>query len=111
MNPVHIDLVNLDDAKLAEAMPHMSQCKYSAPCIIGTLFTPDQRHHFDILNVNTGELDEVDTANLGSLLNKGYVTMPADQVTYAKDLQRAFDGEDHAQVDEVYAQIRSRFHA
>lgn len=111
MTPVHIDLVNLDDAKLAEAMPNMSECKYSAPCIIGTLFTPEQRKHFDALNVNTGELDNVDTANLHSLIVNGYVTIPHDQRDYAVSLQLAFDGEDISSIEEIYTQIREKFHA
>src|SRR3546814_13845040 len=42
--------INLDDltqAHIDQAAPHIRQCTYSSPCIIGAMMTPEQREVAD----------------------------------------------------------------
>lgn len=83
-DPIHLDLRDLTDAHLAEALPHIAACRYSAPCIIGSLLTPEQRTLLD--NVTPHNIDNVD-----SLVAKGFITFPEGQLELATSLQDFFD--------------------
>lgn len=41
--PIKIDLRDLTPEKLAECKPHLGECTYAAPCVIGTLMSPSER--------------------------------------------------------------------
>ena len=96
--PIPLDLRDLDDAKVAEAMPHMGECKYAAPCIIGTLIPVEMR----------AGLDGYDPPNIATLIQKGRFDFPDDaQRKLAFNLQAAFDSEIPSQFNTILAQIRA----
>ena len=94
--PVKLDLRNLTQAHIDEAMPHLGQCLYSAPCIIGTLIPEHQREKFDNLN---GELEYIDDLPMISeLVAQDLIEFPDDvQAGLAKTLQLAFDNKEYGQ--------------
>ena len=91
-DPIHIDLRDLTPEKLAECKPHMGTCRYSAPCVIGTLAPEAERVRMDTAG-----------GTIGWLLDRGTVTMPEDQLDDACDLQRAFDLRDWHAVERIAA--------
>lgn len=91
-NPIHIDLRDLTPEKLAESRPHMGSCRYSAPCILGTLMPEDERGRMDAAG-----------GSIGVLLRWGIVTMPEDQQEDARRLQYAFDDRDWPEVERIAA--------
>ena len=92
--PIHIDLRDLTPEKLAECKPHLGECRYSAPCVIGTLIPKDKRRRIDAAPT---------VASIGGLLSRGVVTMPEDQQKDATRLQFAFDGRDWPTVERIAA--------
>lgn len=78
-----IDLRNLTQDKVDEALPHVGSCSYEAPCIIGTLLPPEKRFVFDAvgggMSIRSLELD-------------GFVEfLDEQQRELACELQQAFD--------------------
>ena len=78
--PIHIDLRDLTQAHVDEAMPHMGERRYRAPCIIGVLVPKRRRAALD----STGLV-------VSGLIAEGRVELPPRQMFAAIDLQRAFD--------------------
>lgn len=77
---IKIDLCDLTEAHLEEALPHMGACKYASPCIIGTLMPKNK----------AASLDR-DNTNIAALIAEGRVEMPEGQANLATRLQKAFD--------------------
>ena len=89
--PIMLDLRNLTDEKVAEAMPHLGECFYSSPCIIGTLLSPEDRVRFDNCNGELGDGME-DQPMIGKLMKMGFVKFPdGRQALLARNLQASFD--------------------
>lgn len=95
---IKIDLRNLTQAKLelslkarAEAQAEDNySCKYSAPCIIGTLIPEDAK------------LDSFyDSTGVGHLLAEMIFEAPEDQHDQLKALQNAFDAPSAYTADQV----------
>lgn len=84
MTPVKIDLRNLTQAKLDLALKVRAEvplsCKYSAPCIIGTLIPEDAKLE-----------PRHDAVSVLQLLEQNTFNAPADQHGAMKHLQNAFD--------------------
>src|SRR3546814_10174470 len=84
--------INLDDltqAHIDQAAPHIRQCTYSSPCIIGALMTPEQR---EVADKHIG-LDASGTSTeISTLVNEGHVVLvDPDQLTEVQEIQSAFD--------------------
>lgn len=75
---IKIDLRDLTQAHLDACAPVLGQCFNTAPCIIGTLMTPDERSYRPCGSVLT-------------LRSDGILEIPDEQVEDAMDMQRAFD--------------------
>lgn len=75
---IKIDLRDLTQAHLDECAPVLGQCYNTAPCIIGTLMTLEERQYRPCGSVLT-------------LRSDGILEIPDDQLKDAVDLQRAFD--------------------
>jgi hypothetical protein len=77
----------IDLAKLPEAFapnPQLSSCKYTTPCIIGSLMTPEEREHL----ANTGH----DGHSVDYLMRDGYLDFAdRDMRVDAINLQRLWD--------------------
>lgn len=94
--PIQLDLRDLTDAMIAEALPHSGACSYQAPCIIGTLMTLADRTRFDDGSPTIEHLLETDR-----------VEMPANQHELAVNLQNAFDCDNLTGFDNLIAKIRA----
>jgi len=100
--PIKIDLRDLTDAHVAQALPHLGKCSYSAPCIIGTLLTQDARERFDkssIIGLSSA---------VGGLIEDGLLTLPDEQRVLATALQRAFDSGKREAFDAQLAHVRGK---
>jgi len=75
---IKIDLRDLTQAHFDECAPVLGHSHNTAPCIIGTLMTPDERNYRPFASVLT-------------LKSDGILEIPEDQISDALDLQRAFD--------------------
>ena len=75
---IKIDLRDLTQAHLDECAPVLGSCSNSAPCIIGTLMTPDERNYRPL-------------ASVGSLRREDILEIPDEQVEDAMRMQWAFD--------------------
>lgn len=75
---IKIDLRDLTPEHLEECRPHLGACHYTAPCIIGTLMKPGERHDNPYIGIDC-------------LLRSGRVHMPEDQQEDALKMQTAFD--------------------
>lgn len=95
-NPIHIDLRDLTDEMIEQALPHMGDCKYVSPCIIGTLLPPEKRIEFDSPNV----------PGIAFLIADKAVEFPDGQKDIACQLQSAFDYKDREGFDILIAEIR-----
>ena len=85
MEPVEIDLRELTASRLQTAIRAMGAgCAYADPCIIGTLLPHGKRRFLD----NPGDEDDTD---IKSLVRRGYVAIPDDQLEAAIKLQNAYD--------------------
>lgn len=71
---IQIYTARLTQAHLDEAFPHMGACRYTSPCIIGTLMTPEERTKVS------------DVASICHLTK-----VEVDDLAYAIRLQDAFD--------------------
>ncbi len=92
---IPLDLRDLDDAKVAEAMPHIGECKYAAPCIIGTLIPVKDRRRLEGKAVR-------------GLAESEAISFPsADQVALAQRLQGAFDWHNVDAFNAILARIRA----
>jgi hypothetical protein len=81
---IKLDLNNLTDEMVNEALPHRGNCLYSDPCIIGAMMTPEQRKQIDD--------DHVGGGNIANVCANGLVEFPNEhQLGLAVELQRAFD--------------------
>lgn len=100
--PVKLDLRNLTQAHIDEALPKIGQCKYAAPCIIGTLMPEDVRERFDntdenglmagLVGASGYQLDQ--NPVIGELVSQDLVEFPDDrQRDLASELQMAFDND------------------
>ena len=78
---IKIDLCDLTEAHLEEALPHMGACSYASPCIIGTLMPKRKRKGFDC----SGGI------SIEALLDEEQVSLPKGQAKLAIRLQSAFD--------------------
>ena len=114
---IKLDLHNLTEEKIAEAMTNIGKCTYSSPCIIGALMTPEQRKLCDqampmefagMFWTPTG----AGVAGLDQLINRCIVSFPADQVDVAISLQDKFDTADFdngKRFNEVLSQVRDLY--
>lgn len=75
---IKIDLRDLTQAHLDECAPALGQCYNTAPCIIGTLMTPDERNYRPCGSVLT-------------LRSDGILEIPDEQIEDAMRMQWAFD--------------------
>ena len=84
---ITIDLTkDLTIDRIKEALPHMKACKYSAPCIIGSMIPVELRAALDDTN------NKEDSPNVGSLLlHDVLVFAHPNQAFDAASLQRTFD--------------------
>lgn len=80
--PIQLDL-KTDLAKVApETVGDIGDCRYSAPCAIGAMMSPEQRATFKGDN---------DFTLIGELLLMGTISVPDDQADDFRELQRQFD--------------------
>lgn len=85
MTPIKIDLRNLTQAHVDEALNHLGECLYSAPCIIGTLIPVKDRDRLDYAPDYGG-------GGILHLARDGHVEFPDDaQRDDAYEIQKAFD--------------------
>lgn len=82
---IRIDLRDLTEAHLAECLPHIGQCRYSEPCIIGTLIPADERARLDPEDGSDG---------IEELVRRGVIEIPNSQLEDAAFMQARFDGGD-----------------
>lgn len=101
-NPIKIDLrTALTDEVVAEALPHLGECKYAAPCIIGAMIPADLR----------AKLDDDDADALTSVVH--YLSIGAiefaskEQANLACDLQDAFDNHSPAYFQRELDRVRA----
>lgn len=100
---IEIDLRNLTQEKLDEALPNMGACRYSAPCIIGVLMPPDARNSLDGHSDNSPE-------NVGALVKRSVICFAQDaQVRVADRLQQAFDMGDLHRLSTVLSAINRAY--
>ena len=79
---ITLDLRNLTEEMIDEATPFMGACSYRAPCIIGTLMTPEER--------------QSTTGSIHTLMCNKEVEFPnRGQAAIAERLQFAFDMADY----------------
>jgi len=94
MDAIKINLDDLTQEKLDEAMPHYGSCRYASPCIIGALIPEDMREPLD-----QGDISEVfgrksldPQSAINTLSKKKIVEFPsAAQTREAQRIQFAFD--------------------
>lgn len=82
--PIKIDLRDLTPTHLEQCLPHIAACNYQAPCVIGTLLTPEQRLTMD-------KADPIQSDNVANLVAKGFMEFPEGQLELATSLQDFFD--------------------
>ena len=89
--PILIDLRKLTQAHFDEAAPHAGACLYSAPCIIGTLLTPEQRAQLDAY-VSPGSEGGASSGAIDLLVTEGLIQFPDPlQQRAAFEMQSRFD--------------------
>lgn len=76
---ISINLMDLTEDKIAEAMPHIGACRYDAPCIIGTLIPVKYR-------------EGLEGRGILNMCSEGLIEMPREQWSLAHKLQSSFDG-------------------
>lgn len=90
MIAIKLDLRDLTQAHIDEAMPKIGSCTYQAPCIIGTLIPPEQRAEADEASDNwDGHIGSDSVANLISRHILHFPTKQQEEL--AKELQKPFD--------------------
>lgn len=100
MTAYQLDLRDLDDEKIDEALPHMDICTYRAPCIIGTLMPEYLRDSCDEADMGT-------PAGIDKLVSEGIISFPDEvQSDLASKLQGAFDNSDRELFWECIGEIR-----
>lgn len=83
---INLDLRNLTQAHIDEALPHIGGCRYNDPCIIGTLIPVDQRKAFDTYGPEG-------PSSVENLIDVGQFRFPeGEQEWAASEIQEAFDG-------------------
>lgn len=82
---IDLNLDNLTKEHVLEALPTMGCCRYDAPCIIGTLMTPEERAC--VAHQGQGVL---------GLVYDGAATLPEEQYDEADRLQMVFDSGNRA---------------
>jgi hypothetical protein len=81
---IKIDLNNLTQAHVDEAMPNMGECTYASPCIIGTLIPKGMRENLDRAYIGQ--------PNVSQLVDMGLIQFPnEEQAKDAREIQEAFD--------------------
>ena len=90
MNPIKIDLRDLTDAHVEQALNRRGQCLYTAPCIIGTLIPEDQRERLDNFDLSLERVPHMQP-KIEELVAAGHIVMPEGQTELATKLQTAFD--------------------
>lgn len=94
---ITLDLRKLTDAKVKRALTNVGNCRYSAPCILGTLIPASKRLKFD--GQTNGAIDV--------LAKRGLVRFPGQsQLHLATALQRAFDAGDEEKVLRLVSKAR-----
>jgi len=88
MTPIHIDLRDLTQAHVDEAMPHLGACHYASPCIIGTLIPKDRRAELDAFTMKDGSTG---SPGISLLIERGVIVLPVEQYHQAETLQDEFD--------------------
>lgn len=87
---IQLDLKNLTQEMVNEALPHMGTPRYDAPCLIGAMMAPGDRDLVSNLN------------NIGVLVAHGVVQFPdAEQVVIAQALQEAFDASNRPEFERL----------
>lgn len=91
---IHIDLNNLTRAAIERAFGAGGICRYSSPCILGSLMS---KKDFKYLYAN-----HLDKAAINQLVALSVVSFPTEeQATDAHCIQTAFDYGDRARVEEL----------
>lgn len=97
---ITLDLNDLTQANVDEAMPHMGACSYSSPCIIGSLMTPEQR---ETLAATAG----YDTTDINALVEEGVIAFAdPDQLIHAMALQELFDAKRPSRLAELLPNLK-----
>lgn len=82
---IKINLLDLTEAHLKEALPHLGACHYASPCIIGTLIPVEHRERLD----NHGEFG---SPMINQLVKEGVVEFADErQARIAANMQTRFD--------------------
>lgn len=95
MEPIKIDLRDLTEAHLEAAKPHVGSCRYSAPCIIGTLIPEGRRGEIDDSD------DHIPSSRVHPLWEQGSISIPEDQEDDATAIQERFDEGDWVEVEAI----------
>lgn len=98
-----ISLDSLTQQHVNQCADQIGTCVYGAPCIIGTLMTPDQQDEIPTLNLDDESIDY--------LVKEGVVVMPESQIAEAKALQDAFDQNNADALKELLAKRGLRWPA
>lgn len=106
LGPIHIDLRNLSEEHLAQCLPHMGECSYEGPCIIGTLVAPDKRAGLDDYEAMLIDIPDLGGTGIDDLIASGVVTVPEGQKELAQKLQLAFDCSRINEVRSIVAQAQ-----
>jgi hypothetical protein len=106
---INIDLNNLTPEIMARVKPNLGKCKYTAPCIIGALMTPDERKELEDLQLNgTGIGSLVGPEVYSEDFCPDRVSIPQDQFDDAKLLQKAFDAYNWVVVERIASKYIDR---
>lgn len=92
--PIKIDLRDLTQAHLDEAVPHMGKCSYASPCIIGSLIPVEHREAFDNRNRELKEHGILSQPTVGILAHAKLIEFAdPEQQDAAAELQEYFDND------------------
>lgn len=78
---IQLNLDNLTQAMVDQALPNMGDCNYSSPCLIGAMMTHEQRAYLSEKgsdNCAVGQCDHIQFPD-------------PEQARVATEIQRAFD--------------------
>lgn len=82
---INIDLTKVSWNKVLKVMGDIGSCRYSGPCVIGSMMTVKERKFL--------KDTRRDTSSIMRLIEEGVVSAPEDQRLVLRSLQHAFDGQ------------------
>lgn len=82
---INIDLTKVSWNKVLKVMGDIGSCRYSGPCVIGSMMTVKERKFL--------KDNDWDSEGILTLMEKGVVSAPEDQQLVLRSLQHAFDGQ------------------